>query len=105
MLQETEATPGAPKGVPWPPWWALFWPYRVHLADVKVDEANILWKLQDKESGIYKTRLEVTPNGHDFEYDANGGDFKNADHAAAPGGSCPHADSQTEALLFGVRRQ
>jgi hypothetical protein len=76
MLQTTEPTPGAPKGAPWPPWWALFWPYRVHLADVKVDHANILWKLQDKESGIYDTFLEVTPNGHDFEYDAQGGQFR-----------------------------
>ena len=76
MLQKTEPTPGAPKGVPWPPWWALFWPYRVHLADVKVDEANILWHLQDKESGIYKTFLEITPNGRDYEYDGRGGVFK-----------------------------
>ena len=76
MIQKTEATPGASKGVPWPPWWALFWPYRVHLADVKVDDAKILWKLKDKESGIYDTFLEITPNGRDFEYDARGGDFK-----------------------------
>jgi hypothetical protein len=76
MLQKTEATPGASKGVPWPPWWALFWPYRVQLADVQVEDGNILWKLQDKESGIYHTAVEITPNGHDFEYDARGGDFK-----------------------------
>ena len=75
MLQKTEATPGASKGVPWPPWWALFWPYRVHLSDVKVDDANILWILRDKESGIYDTFLEITPNGRDFEYDAHGGVF------------------------------
>jgi len=76
ILQKTEPTPGAPKGAPWPPWWALFWPYRVHLADVKVDDADILWKLRDKESGIYGTRLEITPNGRDFEYDAHDGDFE-----------------------------
>jgi len=76
MLQKTEADPGAPKGPPWPPWWALFWPYRVHLADVIADDASILWKLKDKESGIYDTRLEITPNGRDFEYDAHGGQFK-----------------------------
>jgi hypothetical protein len=76
MLQTSEPTPGAPKGVPWPPWWALFWPYRVHIADVKVDDANILWKLENKDSGIYDTRLEVTPNAHDFEYDARGGQFR-----------------------------
>jgi hypothetical protein len=76
MLQKTEPTPGAPKGTPFPPWWGLFWPYRVYLADVKVDDAKILWKLQDKESGIYDTQLEVTPNGRDFEYDAHGGLFE-----------------------------
>lgn len=76
MLQKTDASPGAGKKAPWPPWWALFWPYRIHLADVKVDDANILWKLKGKESGIYNTRLEITPNGRDFEYDARGGEFK-----------------------------
>lgn len=76
MLQKTESTLGAGNSVPRPPWWALFWPYRVHLADVKVDDANILWKLRDKESGIYDTCVEITPNGRDYEYDAHNGDFK-----------------------------
>ena len=76
MLQQTEADPDATKGVPWPPWWALFWPYGVYLTDVKIDDANILGKLRDKDSGFYGTRLEITPNGHDFEYDARGGQFK-----------------------------
>jgi len=76
MLQTTEPTPGASKRAPWPPWWAMFWPYRVYLADVKADSADVLWKLKDKESGIYGTHLEITPNWKDFEYDAHGGDFK-----------------------------
>jgi hypothetical protein len=74
MLQKTEATPGAKP--PSKPWWGWFWPYRVHLSDVKVDDADILWQLKEKESGIYHTFLEITPNGHDFEYDARGGEFK-----------------------------
>jgi len=73
-LQKTEATPGSGGTSPMP-WWGLFWPYRVHLADVKVDDAKILWQLHDKESGIYDTFLEITPNGRDFEYDAHGGVF------------------------------
>src|ERR1700722_920486 len=73
MLQKTEETPGAAKGPSSMPWWGLFWPYRVHLADVKVDDADILWQLRGKESGIYHTFLEITPNGRDFEYDARGG--------------------------------
>ena len=72
-LQKTEETPGAAQGSSLMPWWGLFWPYRVHLADVKVDDANILWHLREKESGIYHAFLEVTPNGRDFEYDAHGG--------------------------------
>jgi len=76
MLQKTEASPGAAKETSSMPWWGLFWPYRVYLADVKVDDANILWKLRDQESGIYHTFLEVTPNGRDFEYDARGGALK-----------------------------
>ncbi|HEY0258157.1 MAG TPA: hypothetical protein VGC39_11985, partial [Candidatus Methylacidiphilales bacterium] len=74
VLQKTEAVPGEkPKGMPW---WEIFWPYRVHLEDVKVDDACALWKLKDQDSGIYHAFLEITPNGHDFEYDARGGDFK-----------------------------
>jgi len=46
-----------------PPWWALFWSYRFYLQDVKVDSANVLWKLHDKESGIYGTRMKITPSG------------------------------------------
>lgn len=70
MLQKTEASPEAPP--PLPPWWA----FRVYLADIKVDDANVLWHLRDKESGLYHTFLEITPNGRDFEYDARGGEFK-----------------------------
>jgi hypothetical protein len=73
MLQKTEASGAKSRGMPW---WGWFWPYRVHLEDVKVDDAKILWHLNEKESGIYDTKLEITPNGHDFEYDAQGGEFK-----------------------------
>jgi hypothetical protein len=76
MLQKTETAPGASKSAPWPPWWGMFWPYRVYLEDVKCDSANILWKLKDQESGIYGTFLEITPNWKDFEYDARGGELK-----------------------------
>jgi hypothetical protein len=75
-LQKTEAEPGEPKAAPPIPWWAFFWPYRVELEDVKVDDADVLFNLKKKESGIYHTFLEITPNGHDFEYDGKGGVFK-----------------------------
>jgi hypothetical protein len=75
-LQKTEPTPGAPKGPSPIPWSALFWPYRVYLEDIKVDDADVLFDLQKKESGIYHTFLEITPNGRDFEYDGKGGTFQ-----------------------------
>jgi hypothetical protein len=75
VLQKTEASPNAakPSG---PPWYLFFWPDHVYLKDIKVDDADVLFKLQDKESGIHHTFLEITPNGRDFEYDARGGVFK-----------------------------
>ena len=76
MLKKSEPTPGAPKGPAPIPWTALFWPYRVELEDVKVDDAKVLFNLRDKESGIYHTALDITPNGRDFEYDARGGTFR-----------------------------
>ncbi len=76
MLQKTEPSSGAENGLPFLPWRALFWPDRFYLADVRVDDANILWRLRNKESGIYHTFLEITPNGRDFEYDARGGELK-----------------------------
>jgi len=76
MIQKTNPTPGEPRGVKPIPWWALFWPYRVELEDVKCDDADVLFKLKDKESGIYHTLLEITPNGRDFEYDGKGGVFR-----------------------------
>jgi hypothetical protein len=75
-LQKTNPTPGEPKGQKPIPWTALFWPYRVELEDVKCDDADVLFRLQEKESGIYHTALDVTPNGRDFEYDARGGIFR-----------------------------
>jgi hypothetical protein len=75
-IQKTNPTPGAPKGATPIPWWALFWPYRVELEDVKCFDADVLFQLQNKESGIYHTLLEITPNGRDFEYDGKGGYFQ-----------------------------
>jgi hypothetical protein len=75
MLQKTESNPNAAKP-PGQPWYLFFWPDRVYLKDITVEDTAVLFKLQDKESGIYHTFLEITPNGRDFEYDAKGGTFK-----------------------------
>ena len=75
MIQKTEGDPNAKKP-PGLPWYLFFWPDRVYLKDIKCDSADVLFKLQNKESGIHGTFLEITPNGRDFEYDARGGTFK-----------------------------
>jgi len=75
LLQKTKPSAEANQE-PILPWWRQFWPDRVYLADVKVDAADILWRLKGSESGVYQTFLEITPNGRDFEYDARGGEFK-----------------------------
>jgi hypothetical protein len=77
-LQKTEAKPNEPKP-PGPPWYLFFWPDHLHLHLIKVDDANVLFQLQNKESGIHDTFLEITPNGRDFEYDAKGGTFTTPD--------------------------
>jgi hypothetical protein len=45
------------------------------LNDVICSDADVLFKLNEVESGIHDTYLEITPNGRDFEYDAKGGTF------------------------------
>jgi len=77
-LQKTEPNPNEPKP-PGLPWYLFFWPDRVYLRDIKCDDANVLFQLQNQESGIHDTFLEVTPNGRDFEYDAKGGSFTTPD--------------------------
>ena len=77
-LQKTEPKPNEPKP-PGQPWYLFFWPDRVYLKDIKVDDANVFFQLQDKESGLHDTLLEITPNGRDFEYDAHGGTFTTPD--------------------------
>ncbi len=77
-IQKTEGNPNQ-KPPPGPPWYLFFWPDHVYLKDVACDHADVLFKLQEKESGIHDTYLHITPNGRDFEYDAQGGTFTTPD--------------------------
>jgi hypothetical protein len=77
-IQKTAGNPNE-KPPPGPPWYLFFWPDRVYLNEVTCDHADVLFKLQEKESGIHDTFLEITPNGRDFEYDAKGGTFTTPD--------------------------
>ena len=73
-IQKTEGNPNEKKP-PGLPWYLFFWPDHLYLKDVKCDHADVIFKLQEKDSGIHDTFLEITPNGRDFEYDAKGGTF------------------------------
>jgi len=77
-IQKTEpnANEKPPPGLPW---YLFFWPDHVSLRDVTCDDADVLFLLQNKESGLHDTFLEITPNGRDFEYDAKGGTFTTPD--------------------------
>jgi hypothetical protein len=77
-IQKTEPKPNEPKP-PGLPWYLFFWPDRVYMRDITCDDANVVFQLQNKDSGIHDTYLEVTPNGRDFEYDAKGGTFTTPD--------------------------
>ncbi len=77
-IQKTEGTPNA-QPPPGPPWYLFFWPDHVYLKQVTCDHADVLFKLKEKDSGIHDTYLKITPNGRDFEYDAQGGTFSTPD--------------------------
>jgi hypothetical protein len=80
-IQKTTGNPDE-KPPPGQPWYLFFWPSHVYLKDVTCDHADVIFKLQDKDSGIHGTYLEITPNGRDFEYDAKGGTFTTPDTPA-----------------------
>ena len=76
-IQKTE--PKGPEPKEGPPWYLFFLPDHVYLKKVTCDHADVLFQLQNQESGIHDTYLEITPNGRDFEYDAKGGTFTTPD--------------------------
>jgi hypothetical protein len=77
-IQKTAGNPNA-QPPPGQPWYLFFWPDHVYLQDVTCNDADVLFKLKDQDSGIHDTYLEITPNGRDFEYDARGGTFTTPD--------------------------
>src|SRR6476646_9771762 len=66
-----------PEPKPAKPWYHIFLPDRVYLKRVWSDNVDVTWPIRDEKGGIYRTHLEVTPHGRDFEYHANGGVLKN----------------------------
>lgn len=65
-----------PEPSPAKPWYHVFLPDRVYLKRVWSEPADVTWTLQNKESGIFATRLLITPHGRDFDYRATGGTMK-----------------------------
>lgn len=69
-----------PEPSPSKPWYHIFLPQRVYLKRIWSNPADVTWTLQNKRSGIFGTRLLITPHGRDFVYEAKGGTMK-APHA------------------------
>jgi len=67
-----------PEPTPAKPWYHVFLPDRVYLKRVWSEPADVTWKLRGGKSGIFGTRLLITPHGRDFEYQGTGGTMKNA---------------------------
>jgi len=65
-----------PEPSPAKPWYHVFLPDRVYLKRVWSEPADVTWTLLEKKSGIFGTRLLITPHGRDFEYQATGGTMK-----------------------------
>jgi hypothetical protein len=72
-IQTYQPKPDPPKNRPW---YAIFMPDRVYLQEVVCDVADVAWQLRGQESGIFGTRLLITPYGRDFEYRASGGQLR-----------------------------
>lgn len=67
-----------PPDKPQRPWYAIFLPYRVQLNSVICDSADVKWRLDGKEAGIYNTVVNILPYGTDFEYFAKGGSLRSS---------------------------
>jgi hypothetical protein len=74
-VQTYQPKPDPPKHRPW---YAIFMPDRVYLRRVVCPDADVVWQLQGKRSGIFGTQLLITPHGRDFEYRAQGGTLRSA---------------------------
>jgi hypothetical protein len=66
-----------PEPRPVKPWYFVFLPDRVYLKRVWSDHVDVTWPMRGEKSGIFQTRLVITPHGRDFEYRAKSGALKN----------------------------
>jgi hypothetical protein len=60
------------------PWFHIFLPRRVYLKLVESEPADVTWRFRGEKGGFFGTRLEITPHGRDFNYQASGGTLKMA---------------------------
>jgi hypothetical protein len=60
------------------PWFHIFLPRRVYLKLVESEPADVIWRFRGEKGGFFGTRLEITPHGRDFNYQASGGTLKMA---------------------------
>jgi hypothetical protein len=77
---EVEIQTYAPTPEPSPakPWFHIFLPQRVYLKQIEAKPADVTWRFRGEKGGFFGTRLEITPNGRDFNYQASGGTLKMA---------------------------
>jgi hypothetical protein len=77
---EVEIQTYAPTPEPSPakPWFHIFLPQRVYLKQIEANPADVTWRFRGEKGGFFGTRLEITPNGRDFNYQASGGTLKMA---------------------------
>jgi len=75
---EIETYAPTPEPSPAKPWFQVFLPRRVYLKLVESDPAEVTWRFRGEKGGFSGTRLEITPQGRDFNYQASGGTLKMA---------------------------
>ena len=65
-----------PEPTPAKPWYAFVMPDRVLLNRVVCNDTDVTWRLRNKTSGFFNTKLLITPHGRDFNYYASGGSMR-----------------------------
>jgi hypothetical protein len=77
---EVEIQTYAPTPEPSPakPWFHIFLPQHIYLKLVESEPADVTWRFRGEKGGFFGTRLAITPDGRDFNYEARGGTLKMA---------------------------
>ncbi len=58
------------------PWYLWLLPKRVRLKHVLIDDGTAVMTVLGQDGGFYHSKIVLTPNGRDYEYDGTGGEFR-----------------------------